>query len=95
MKPNSIKTLAIFATTIFCCSASVLLAAKPAISEDCSKLEKQGTCSWVERRVNCEWKKGRFGIKYRSCAAQQRVCKGDMDRGRRTWQECGVWGNSL
>lgn len=88
MKPNSVKTLAIFATTIFCCSASVLLTAKPAVSKDCNP---KGNCTWVERRVNCEWKKGRFGIKYRSCAAQQRSCS--------SWngnpQQCGVWGNSL
>jgi hypothetical protein len=53
-----------------------------------------GSCSTREYRTHCEWKSGKFGMKYRSCAAQYRVCKYSiLHGGKMTPTKCDDWHN--
>lgn len=54
-----------------------------------------GTNTWREYRTHCIWKRGKIGLKYRSCAAQYRVCSQFTRYGKPPAQpqKCGNWNN--
>jgi hypothetical protein len=85
MKIKSIIALPVLSIAFGVASSFVM----PAIA-GCSAF---GECSTREYRTHCEWKSGKFGMKYRSCAAQYRVCKSYSYRGVNKPEKCDDWQN--
>lgn len=71
----------------------------PSASAECYGFDSFRTCRDVERRINCTWKKGAFGMQYKSCSAQERVCSQDTDFRKSPPQTrprtCSNWKNTL
>lgn len=87
----TIKSLAVFPILTLAFGLSHYFFAPLALAEN----DSFGTSTWREYRNHCVWKKGKFGMKYRSCAAQYRACKKFTGNNgtSSTPQQCGDWIN--
>lgn len=87
-----IKSLSIFPLLALTLGLASYFFAPLALAES----DNFGTNHWREYRNHCTWKSGRFGVKYRSCAAQYRACSQFTGYGkdrRILPQKCGDWHN--
>jgi hypothetical protein len=87
----SIKSLIALPLLTFSFSLTYSFFASPTLAS----CKSSGFCSWEEYRVHCKWKNGKFGLKYRSCAAQYRNCRSFPADTLPAYRECDNWQNRL
>jgi hypothetical protein len=87
----SIKSLITLPLLLLSFGLTYSFFASPALAS----CDSSGNCFWEEYRVHCKWKNGRFGLKYRSCASQYRVCRklANIPLQPATPQKCDDWQN--